>query len=64
MHHADGARTAAEPRAITRIPLGGTDPVVSVVALTRMPCTPAGATGDTGEYLLRVEGISYRIWNS
>lgn len=54
MHHADAAltRTAAEPRAITRIPPGGTDPVVSAAAPTRTPCTPAGATGDTGELYL------------
>ena len=54
MHHAGAAltRTAAEPRAITRIPLGGTDPVVSAAAPTRTPCTPAGATGDTGELYL------------
>lgn len=45
-------RTAAEPRATTRIPLGGVDPVVSATASTRTPCTPAGTTGDTGELYL------------
>ena len=45
-------RTAAEPRATTRIPLGGADPVVSATASTRTPCTPAGTTGDTGELYL------------
>lgn len=45
-------RTADEPRATTRIPLGGADPVVSATASTRTPCAPAGATGDTGELYL------------
>lgn len=45
-------RTADEPRATTRIPLGGTDPVASATASTRTPCAPAGATGDTGELYL------------
>lgn len=45
-------RTADEPRATTRIPLGGADPVVSATASTRTPCAPAGTTGDTGELYL------------
>ena len=45
-------RTADEPRATTRIPLGGADPVVSATASTRTPCAPAGATGDTGALYL------------